>query len=462
MKKTLTLMALGATFVLGASTVTVQAQDTAATVKTIDSETTKLVDTVYPAFVLIGGGSGVCISPDGYFVTNHHVWSEAAVPTHMLVKMAGNPREFTADAIGADPRGDIVLGKLRLKEGETVPFAPLGDSDAVQVGDICLAIGNPFLLSGSGSEPTVTLGTVSATHRFQGGYNDSIQIDTAINPGNSGGPSFNIKGEVIGINGRNIASHGKRYNTGAGYAIPSNQIKNLLPVFKAQLGGANIVRHGLISGLKFDMTRVTGGAKITEVDDDTAASDAGFKVGDVIVKADQYPIVNVYRYYGVIGTKARGSTFDFVVKRDGKEVKLTATLDTPVHSGQFSTIPVSDAEGNRGSGRNPFGGMMQDPFKLPAPKATMGLSVRVNDDRKVGGVLVSALRKVGGATGPAETAGLAVDDIITEINDRKIMTLSDLRDILIALKPEAELKIKYLRAGEAHDTTLVVAKRPGR
>ena len=199
-----------------------------ATVAKHEAEVKELVAKVYPAFVLIGGGSGVCITEDGYFLTNHHVWNQAAAPANMVVKMAGNSRQFTADAIGADPRGDIVLGKLRLNEGEKVPFAKLGDSDAVKIGDICLCIGNPFLLSGNGSEPTVTLGTVTANNRFQGGYNDSLQIDTAINPGNSGGPSFNIEGEIIGINGRNIASHGKRYNTGAGYAIPSNQCRNFM------------------------------------------------------------------------------------------------------------------------------------------------------------------------------------------------------------------------------------------
>ena len=193
-----------------------------ATTRKAESELTQLVNKVYPAFVLIGGGSGVCISEDGYFLTNHHVWNEAAKPVETVVKRAGNNQRYTADAVGADPRGDIVLGKIRIEEGEKLPFAPLGDSSKVEIGDLCLSIGNPFLLSGQGSEPTVTWGTITAVSRFQGGYNDTIQIDTAINPGNSGGPSFNINGEIIGINGRNIASHGKRYNTGAGFAHADN------------------------------------------------------------------------------------------------------------------------------------------------------------------------------------------------------------------------------------------------
>ena len=426
-----------------------------ATVAKHEAEVKELVSKVYPAFVLIGGGSGVCISEDGYFLTNHHVWNQAAAPANMVVKMAGNGRQFTADAIGADPRGDIVLGKLRLNEGEKVPFAKLGDSDAVKIGDICLCIGNPFLLSGNGSEPTVTLGTVTANNRFQGGYNDSLQIDTAINPGNSGGPSFNIDGEIIGINGRNIASHGKRYNTGAGYAIPSNQCRNFLDAMKAQSGGALVVRHGFVGGLTLDMGSQAG-AVVRKVDDESEASDTGFEAGDVITHMDGKVVFNGYRYYGIVGTKPRGSSFEFTVKRGDETIKITARNNVPTESGQFGTVPRSDDEARSSGGG--AAAMFGDPFRLPAMKSSLGFSGKYNPDRKVGGYVLTGVRE-GSA---AEAAGLADEDIVTHINGRHIVFFADIHDILIATEPGTEMTLKYIRGGEELEAKLTTTEPPRR
>ena len=441
MKKILTALAFS--LVIGGTMIAAQPKSLSnPTVDKVDAEVRALTAKVYPAFVLIGGGSGVCISEDGYFLTNHHVWSQAAQPANMVVKMAGNSRQFTADSIGADPRGDIVLGKLRLKEGEKVPFVKLADSDKVNVGDICLSVGNPFLLSGTGSEPTVTLGTVTATHRFQGGYNDSIQIDTSINPGNSGGPSFNLDGEVIGINGRNIASHGKRFNTGAGYAIPATQIRHFMDTFKAQDGGARLVRHGFVSGLKFDMNAREKGAVIRSVDEGSEAAEAGFKPGDIIVEADGYEIFNPYRYFGVIGIKPRGSTFSFKVKRGAEMLQIKARNDMPSESGQFGNVPRSDDDARRG-GTNPLA-RMSDPFALPAAKSSLGFTGSYNTDRKVGGYRITKFA----ANSPLEAAGMQVDDILTHINGRHIMYFADLSDIMIALDVGTEVTISYLRGEE--------------
>ena len=416
-----------------------------------DAEVIKLTAQLYPAFVLIGGGSGVCISEDGYFLTNHHVWNQAAAPAEMVVKLAGNNRRFTANAVGADPRGDIVLGKLELEDGETVPFVKMGDSDEVQIGDLCLSIGNPFLLSGQGSEPTVTFGTITANNRFQGGYNDCIEIDTAINPGNSGGPSFNIDGEMIGINGRNIASHGKRYNTGAGFAIPANQIKNFLSTLKAQNGGAMVVRHGLVGGLSLDMGSQNG-AIVRGVDDDSDASDAGFEPGDVIVAVDGKEVYNGYRYYGIIGTKPRGSSFEVTVKRDDKEVKLNAVNAVPSESGQFGTVPRPDDESRGGGGMQ---SMFGDPFKLPPMKSSLGFKGKYNTDRKVGGYVISSAKK-GGAMAEA---GITEGDILTKVNGREIRYFADIHDILIATEPGTEITVTYVRNGEEFTTTTHTGKK---
>ena len=422
------------------------------TVAARDAEVIKLTASVYPAFVMLGGGSGVCISEDGYFLTNHHVFNEAAAPAKQVAKMAGVSRKFTADAVGADPRGDIVLGKLRLEAGEKVPFAKLADSDKLEIGDLCLSIGNPFLLSGNGSEPTVTFGTITAVHRFQGGYADSIEIDTAINPGNSGGPSFNIDGEVIGINGRNIASHGKRYNTGAGFAIPANQIKNFLDALKAQSGGAYVVRHGLVGGLNLDLSSQNGAA-VRGVDDDSDASDAGFEPGDIITAVDGMTAFNSYRAIGITQTKPRGSSFKFTVKRGDKTLELTGVNNVPTESGQFGNVPRADDVARKNSGNNPFGAMM-DPFKLPKMKSSLGFKGEYNTDRKVGGYTITGIK----SGSPLVDSGIAEGDILTKVNGRQINFFADLHDILIATEPGTEVTVTWLHNGEETTVTVKTVK----
>lgn len=420
----------------------------------IDAETRALVARVYPAFVIIGGGSGVCVSEDGYFITNHHVWTGAAQPGTTVLRMAGNRKQYTADAVGADPRGDIVMGKIRVGEGEKLPFVKLGDSDKVNVGDICLAIGNPFLQASNPppgslpSEPTVTLGTVTANHRFQGGYSDAIQIDTPINPGNSGGPSFNIAGEVIGINGRNISSHGRRYNTGAGYAIPSNQIRNFMDAMKAAEGGSLIVRHGLVGGLRVDLGAPSGGAPVREVEDNSHAMAAGFKPGDLITAIDGKAVHNGYRYYGIIGTKPRGSQFTFTVKRGEKAEEITARNNLPVETGQMRTIP-------RTADQVPLNENRNEQFRLPPLRSDLNASFARNDDPALPGV---KLEKVN--DGVLAAAGLQAGDVITVFNGRKLEYRSDLTDVLIGLEPGKEVKLTYVREGKEAEATVVPAKAP--
>ncbi|MGH7225745.1 MAG: S1C family serine protease, partial [Gemmataceae bacterium] len=205
----------------------------------MEEDRIKVIKEVQPSVVavLTGGGSGVLISAEGYALTNFHVTSAARSP----VMKCGLPDGVVYDAVlvGLDKVGDVALIKLLPKKaGDKFPFAKLGDSDKVQAGDWSLAMGNPFLLA-TDFTPTVTYGLVSGVHRYQypAGtlleYTDCIQIDTSINPGNSGGPLFNMRGELIGINGRGSFEKRGRVNSGVGYAISINQIKNFLPQLKA-------------------------------------------------------------------------------------------------------------------------------------------------------------------------------------------------------------------------------------
>src|SRR5262249_22812638 len=180
-----------------------------------------------------GSGSGVIISEDGYALTNFHV--VAGLPPVMYAGLSdGNL--YDAVVVGQDKVGDVALIKVmppKDKPDFKFDYAPLGNSDDCKAGDWSLAMGNPFLLA-TDYTPTVTFGLISGVNRYQYPegkfieYTDCIQIDTSINPGNSGGPLFNMKGELIGINGRGSFDKRVRINSGVGYAISINQIKNFM------------------------------------------------------------------------------------------------------------------------------------------------------------------------------------------------------------------------------------------
>src|SRR5215468_3441378 len=218
------------------------AQDLDARLKEAEAKRVAVIEKVRPSVVAVfgrggqGGGSGVLIDENGYALTNFHVTAGAG----NLMK-CGLPDGVLYDAVlvGLDKVGDVALIKLLpKKDGQKFPAAVLGDSDTVREGDWSIALGNPFLLA-TDFTPTVTFGMISGVHRYQypAGtlleYTDCIQFDTSINPGNSGGPLFNMKGELIGINGRGSFEKRGRVNSGVGYAISINQIKNFMGHLRA-------------------------------------------------------------------------------------------------------------------------------------------------------------------------------------------------------------------------------------
>jgi len=182
-------------------------------IREIQKKLLAVCERVKPAYVFFGNGSGVCISADGWVLTNFHVSGDRNGQT---VRMTGGKR-YTADVVGFDPNGDIALCKI--KDARELPFCELGDSDQLQVGQYVIAVGNPFLLGSGSWEPSIAFGIVSALHRYMDnpGYFDAIQTDAQINPGNSGGPLITLDGKVVGINGRiDIKRFMNRVNTGIG------------------------------------------------------------------------------------------------------------------------------------------------------------------------------------------------------------------------------------------------------
>ncbi len=268
-----------------------------------------------------GEGSGVIVSPDGYIVTNNHVVDSA---TELTVSMS-DKREMQARVIGKDAKTDIALLKV---DAKGLPYARLGNSAGVEVGDIALAIGNPF-----GLGQTVTMGIVSATGRGGLGiedYEDFIQTDASINPGNSGGALVNTKGEVIGINTAILSGSGG--NQGVGFAVPvdmvrqvMNQLKEKGIVTRARLG---VYFQELTPQLAAELgVKASKGAVVSQIVPDGPASKTGLKNDDVIVAMNGKE-VDGRSLRLAVGSMAPGTTIDLKVLRGGSEQKFSVTLDT--------------------------------------------------------------------------------------------------------------------------------------
>jgi serine protease Do/serine protease DegQ len=271
-------------------------------------------------------GSGVIIDADaGHIVTNFHVIDgadEISVTLH-------DGRQLEATLVGSDPEADVAILKVEHDGLVSVPFA---DSSSLRVGDFAVAIGNPF-----GLGQTVTSGIVSALGRSGlgiEGYEDFIQTDASINPGNSGGALVNLRGELIGINTAILASGGTG-NVGIGFAIPINMVREIT----SQLIEYGEVRRGMLGvimqNLTPDLARAFGlnvhqGVVISQVVENSAASKAGLKAGDVIADINGESVKSASAMRNMVGLMRVGAKMDITVIRDGKEKKLTAFIEDEV------------------------------------------------------------------------------------------------------------------------------------
>jgi len=280
-----------------------------------------------------GGGSGVLISADGYALSNYHVTSGSG---NFMKCGLSDGVLYDAVIVGIDPTGDVALVKLLGRDD--FPFAPLGDSDATQVGDWCFAMGNPFLLA-TDFAPTVTFGTVSGTHRYQypAGtileYTDCIQVDASINPGNSGGPLFNAAGEVIGINGRGSFEKRGRVNSGAGYAISINQIKH----FMDHLKSGRIVDHATLGATV--TTRDDGAIVVDRILEESEAYRRGLRVDDEIVSFAGRTLRSVNQYKNVLGIYPKGWKLPLVFRRDDQKHEMLVGLRGVHRKSEFLEQP---------------------------------------------------------------------------------------------------------------------------
>ncbi len=288
----------------------------------------------------LGLGSGVIISADGYIVTNNHVIDEA----ERLEVTLNDNRTFDATVVGSDSTTDLALIKI---DASDLPVIPMGDSDALKVGEWVLAVGNPF-----GFTSTVTTGIVSAkarsigasTHSRPMGIESYIQTDAAVNPGNSGGALVNLRGELIGINTA-IYSQTGNY-AGYSFAIPTSIVKKVTSDIR-QFGTVQRAILGvMISDLsntiakEKGITAVTKGVYVEEVNDRSSAKEAGIEAGDVIIKVNNVPTDNMAQLQEQVAQYRPGDKVKVTYIRDNKphtvEVKLLNT------QGTVNTVKGSD------------------------------------------------------------------------------------------------------------------------
>jgi serine protease Do len=352
-------------------------------------------------------GSGVIVSADGLIVTNHHVIKDADQITVVL----SDRREFAAKVVSADPRVDLAV--LRIAAGSTpLPFLELRDSDEVEVGDLVLAIGNPF-----GVGQTVTSGIVSAVARTAVGVSDYsffIQTDAAINPGNSGGPLVTMDGRIAGINSAIYSRSGG--SIGIGFAIPSNMVRVVLA---AVASGGKLVRPWLgISGqpVTADIAASLGlsrpaGVLVKSVDPRSPAGQSGLRVGDVVVNLNGRAVDDPDALRFRATTSAVGAPITLGVVHEGSERQLSFTLTAPPEDPPRDTSELS--------GGNPLSGA-----------TVANLSPAVADEIDFSGppqgVVILELR----GTSPAAQLGFQVGDVVLRVNDQDIATVRDLKSAL--------------------------------
>jgi Do/DeqQ family serine protease len=367
-------------------------------------------------------GSGVIVDAGGLIVTNVHVIEGA---DEIKVSLA-DKREFEATVVLKDPRTDLAV--MRIKDGAAFPFLEFANSDALEVGDLVLAIGNPF-----GVGQTVTHGIVSALARTQVGVSDYqffIQTDAAINPGNSGGALVDFNGRLVGINTAIFSRSGG--SQGVGFAIPANMVR--VVVASAKAGGSGVRRPWLGATLQtvtpdiadgLNLKRPTG-ALVASVRADGPAAKAGLKAGDLIVSIDGQDVDDSNAFDYRFATKPLGGTARLGIVRAGRDMAATVEL---------TTAPDAPRDEITISARSPFAGArvanlspaLADELQLQ--NVEQGVVILGTDDGSVAGSL-----------------GFQRGDVIQEVNGKAIGRTRDLDRV--ANTPTNGWRIVILRRGQ--------------
>jgi Do/DeqQ family serine protease len=373
-------------------------------------------------------GSGVIVDASGLVMTNNHVIEDASE-----VKIAlADKREFEAEVLLKDSRTDLAV--LKVKDGrEKFTAIDLGDSDALQVGDVVLALGNPF-----GVGQTVTHGIISALARTQVGITDYqffIQTDAAINPGNSGGALVDLSGRLVGLNTAIFSRSGG--SQGIGFAIPVNMVK--VVIASAKSGGGSVKRPWLGAKLQSVTPEIAeslglkrpAGALVATVAEKSPAARAGLKTGDVIVGVDGQAVDDQNAFDYRFATKALGGQAQIGILRGGKEAKMTVALETAPETPRDEIVIQS---------RSPFMGV-----KIVNISPAVADELRLESSAE--GVVVTDIAE--GSL--AKSLGFQRGDVIEQVNGDKIARTRDLDRI--AKERQRLWRITILRGGQRLSVT---------
>ena len=368
-----------------------------------------------------GTGSGFIVDPKGFIITNHHVVDSA---DKITVKIHGEPTEYKAKLIGIDHELDLAV--IKIDAGRTLPYVPVGNSDAVQVGDWAVAIGSPF-----GLEASVTAGIVSAKGRNEigsGQFQSFIQTDAAINPGNSGGPLLNIRGEVIGVNTM-IATQSGGYQ-GIGFALPINTV---VKSYNQIIRNGGVTRGSI--GISWNPRAVkpetlkalgaTHGVIVETVTPGGPAEKAGIKPEDIILAVDGKDIKNGDELVARIADATIGDKVKITLDREGKRMDVAATVQDRAEvfkdDPRFARFRKQEEAPAAEASEAKFGIYVRP--VTPEDKEAM----KLDTDR---GVVVTRVQE----DSFASEIGVRDNDIIVSINRQPVSGIDDIKKIQATLK----------------------------
>ena len=371
-------------------------------------------------------GSGVIVSNDGYIVTNNHVIDGA---DKILVSLPDNSRkEYEAKIIGKDPRSDLAVIKINAKN---LPFAKLGNSNDLMIGDVVFAIGNPF-----GVGETVTQGIVSALNKTSMGINDYenfIQTDASINPGNSGGALVDSRGALIGINTAILSRTGG--NHGIGFAIPSDMVKRITSVL---IDKGSIERGFLGVGIQDVTDNLSNlyngriGAVLINVDSNSAAAKAGLKVWDLIIAVNNKTISSASELKNIIGSFSPNEVVTIKYIRDKKEYTAKVKLDRLENN---ETAQIDNTQNNNTTANKNYG--------LSVENITNQMRQANRLSNNFNGVIVSNVVE----NSKAYEVGFEKGDVIFQIEDMSINNVKDFNNAMKKYQNKAKRMLVYKRDG---------------
>ena len=389
-------------------------------------------------------GSGFIIDPSGLIVTNNHVVGNADKITVILQDNSRHPGKI----IGRDEKTDLAL--VKIDAGDKLPFVSWGDSEKSKVGDWVMAVGNPFGLGG-----TVTAGIVSALGRNinEGPYDDFIQIDAPINRGNSGGPTFNLSGEVIGINTAIYSPSGG--SVGIGFAVPSNTAKNVIEqirehghVTRGWLGVAiQSITPTIAKSLGMDPDQPIG-ALVASVTPNSPAAKAGIKPGDVILSAEGRQIKTVHELPRLVAKAQIGQKFDLQVRRDGKDMTLGATI-AELKEDQQKQVASNANENNAQPEK-------AESLGLQLATADPALRRQFRISKEIEGAVVTDVA----ADSPAAALGIEAGDVIESVDQKPVKTAQQAAEALQQAAGKGNILLLLNRHGSSQFVGLSVSPSP--